>query len=264
MMEGVSTIIPQQILQLRQIFGINTTLPNSISLLSSERIFYVAGFHGILFNTKEKEKPQSYFPGVEGSKNISSITVSGNKKLMAMGFEAPEHACICYYELNASPKRRKLELPDSFSFTSWISISFAPSTEAKRLAALTNKNDKGEAYLVIWNPERSKYETHLTLPPEANFHQVQFNPSSESSTASLLGERGLRFYELKENPDDKVATVVLEEIEETPDHNLNKDNCTLRSHFYLAASQHIVILADSQTFLTDFHGRVVSCLPVVA
>ena len=51
-MEGVSTIIPQQILQLRQIFGINTKLTNSISLLSSERIFYIAGYHGVLFNPK--------------------------------------------------------------------------------------------------------------------------------------------------------------------------------------------------------------------
>jgi hypothetical protein len=88
MIEGASTIIPQQILQLKQIFGINTTLPNSIALLSSERIFYVAGFHGVLFNTKEKEKPQSYFPGAEGCRNISSIRVSENKKLMAMGFQS--------------------------------------------------------------------------------------------------------------------------------------------------------------------------------
>jgi len=75
-------------LQLRQIFGINTNLPNSIALLSSDRIFYVAGFHGVLYNPKEKEKSQSYFSGAEGSKNISSITISSNKKLMAMGFQA--------------------------------------------------------------------------------------------------------------------------------------------------------------------------------
>jgi hypothetical protein len=87
-MEGASTIIPQQMLQLKQIFGINTILPNSIALLSSERIFYVAGFHGVLFNTKEKEKPQSYFPGAEGARSISCIRVSENKKLMAMGFQA--------------------------------------------------------------------------------------------------------------------------------------------------------------------------------
>lgn len=53
-MEGASTIIPQQILQLRHIFGVNTTLPNSIALLSSDRIFYVAGLHGVLYNPKEK------------------------------------------------------------------------------------------------------------------------------------------------------------------------------------------------------------------
>lgn len=64
----------------------------------------------MLYNPKEREKSQSYFSAAEGSKNIASITISGNKKLMAMGLQAIERPCICYYELNASPKRRKLEL----------------------------------------------------------------------------------------------------------------------------------------------------------
>ena len=61
-----------------------------------------------MYNPKEKEKSQSYFSGAEGSRNISSITISSNKKLMAMGFQAVDRPCICFYELNASPKRRKL------------------------------------------------------------------------------------------------------------------------------------------------------------
>ena len=150
------TIIPQQILQLKQIFGVNTTLPNSIALLSSDRIFYVAGFHGVMYNPREKEKSQSYFAGAEGSRNISSITISSNKKLMAMGFQSVDRPCICFYELNASPKRRKLELTEGVNFTSWLSVSFSSSMESKHLASLTNKSPTGEALLVFWNPERGK------------------------------------------------------------------------------------------------------------
>ena len=52
MQGGIPTIIPQQILQLKQIFGANTTLPKSISLLPSDRIFYVAGYYGVVYNPK--------------------------------------------------------------------------------------------------------------------------------------------------------------------------------------------------------------------
>lgn len=52
MQGGIPTIIPQQILQLKQIFGVNTTLSKSISLLPSDRIFYVAGYYGVVYNPK--------------------------------------------------------------------------------------------------------------------------------------------------------------------------------------------------------------------
>jgi hypothetical protein len=82
---------------------------------------------------------------------------------MALGFSAMERPCICYYELTTSPKRRKLELADMIPFDSWVSISFSNNTESKRLASLTNKNEKGEALLVFWNPERGKCEAQLRL-----------------------------------------------------------------------------------------------------
>ena len=71
---------------------------------------------------------------------------------MAMGFYSSERPCLYYYELNASPKRRKLELNDQFAFTSWLSLSFNSSTESKHLVSLTDKNANGEALLVFWNP----------------------------------------------------------------------------------------------------------------
>lgn len=49
---GIPTIIPQQILQLKHIFGINTNVPKSISLLSADRIFYISGYQGVVFNPR--------------------------------------------------------------------------------------------------------------------------------------------------------------------------------------------------------------------
>ena len=52
MQGGIPTIIPQQILQLKQIFGVNVSLPRSISLLPSDRLFYISGYYGIVYNPK--------------------------------------------------------------------------------------------------------------------------------------------------------------------------------------------------------------------
>lgn len=105
---GIPTIIPQQILQLKHIFGVNTSVPKSISLLSSDRIFYIAGYQGVVYNPREKEKSQSYYPGADGNNQISCVCVSFNKKTMAMGFRSSERPSILYYELNASAKKKKL------------------------------------------------------------------------------------------------------------------------------------------------------------
>lgn len=150
--------------------------------------------HGVLFNPREKEKSQSYFTAAEGSRNIAGITISANKKLMAMGLQAVERPCICYYELNASPKRRKLELTENVTFTAWISLSFSSSTDSKHLASLTNKNAQGESFLIFWNAERGKTEAQLKIPADISYHEVQFNPSSDSMVVSLLGDKSFKFY----------------------------------------------------------------------
>ncbi len=85
---GIPTIIPQQILQLKHIFGVNTSISKSIGLLSSDRLFYIAGYQGVIYNPREKEKSQSYYPGAEGNSQVASVAISYNKKTMAMGFKS--------------------------------------------------------------------------------------------------------------------------------------------------------------------------------
>ena len=89
-----------------------------------------------------------------------------------MGFSSLERPCICYYELTTSPKRRKLEIMDAIPFESWLSVSLSNNTESKHLASLSSKNEKGDALLAFWNPERGKCEAQLSLPNHENFHEV--------------------------------------------------------------------------------------------
>jgi hypothetical protein len=49
---SVPTIIPHEILQLKHIFGINSSVPNSLHLLQNEKILYVAGYYAVAYNSK--------------------------------------------------------------------------------------------------------------------------------------------------------------------------------------------------------------------
>lgn len=121
----------------------NTQVSKSIALLSSDRIFYLAGYQGVVYNPKEKEKSQSYYPGAEGNAHISAVAISYNKKTMAMGFKSSDRPCLLYYELNASAKKKKLELTGDFHFNAWSSVAFSGGSDTKHLASITNKNAQG-------------------------------------------------------------------------------------------------------------------------
>jgi hypothetical protein len=108
MQGGIPTIIPHEILQLKHVFGINTVIPNSLQIVSGDKILYVAGYYVIVYNPKEKEKSQNYFSGAEGYRSITSVCVSSNKKQMAMGLRGETKPLIYYYELNVSAKRKKV------------------------------------------------------------------------------------------------------------------------------------------------------------
>jgi hypothetical protein len=240
---GIPTIIPQQILQLKHIFGVNTNIAKSIALLSSDRLFYIAGYQGVVYNPREKEKSQSYYPGAEGNNQVTCVSISYNKKTMAMGFKATEKPCILYYELNASAKKKRLEYTGDFLFQSWVGIAFSGGSDTKHLASLTNKNSHGEAVLAFWNPERMKCEAQIkvTGKEDKDFIEILFNPNSENPIVSVLGEKTFKMFELKENIEEK--SFEIEEVEDKNSHELTH-RYTLRSHHYLSSSPHIAVLAD--------------------
>jgi hypothetical protein len=104
---SVPTIIPHEILQLKHIFGINSSIPKSLHLLQNEKMLYVAGYYAVVYNPREKEKSQNYYSGADDFRSITSVCVSSSKKQMAMGLRGEIKPLIFYYELNVAAKRKK-------------------------------------------------------------------------------------------------------------------------------------------------------------
>ena len=71
---------------------------------------------------------------------------------------------------------------------------------------------------------------------------------------SVLGEKTLRMFELKENIEEK--NFVIEEQEEKATFELTS-KYTLRAHHYLSLSPHIAVLADEGTLIVDYKGAIV-------
>ena len=114
--------------------------------------------------------------------------------------------------------------------------------------------------MVFWNPERGKSEAIKKLSAEQNFHEVQFNPNSESLIVSLLGDKSFKFFELKQTEE---KTIEIEELEESIDAALT-EKYVLRSHVYLSSSQQIAILAENEIILLDYQGRIQDVIPIRA
>ena len=76
---------------------------------------------------------------------------------------------------------------------------------------------------------------------EKDFTEILFNPNSDNPLVSVLGEKTLRMFELKENIEEK--SFVVEEQEDRATAELTT-KYTLRAHHYLSLSPHIAVLAD--------------------
>ena len=140
---------------------------------------------------------------------ITSVAVSYNKKTMVLGFKSQDKPCLLYYQLSSSAKKKRLQYTGDFSFQSWTGVAYSGGSDTKHVASITNKNAQGQALLCFWNPERMKTEAQVkfTGREDRDFIEILFNPNSDSPLVSVLGEKTLRMFELKENIEEKSFSI---------------------------------------------------------
>lgn len=94
----------------------------------------------------------------------------------------------------------------------------------------------------------------LTGREERDFIEILFNPNAENPVVSVLGEKSLKFFELKENIEEK--TFEVEEWDDKPAWELTQKH-VLKAHHYLSNSQHIAVLAEEAVLVVDYKGAIV-------
>lgn len=258
---SVPTIIPHEILQLRHVFGINSTIPNSLHILQNDKLLYVAGYYAVSYNPREKEKSQSYYSGADGFRSITSVCISSSKKQMAMGLRGETKPLIYYYELNVAAKRKKIEFPENIPHREWVSVSFAAGNETKYMASLSNRN--GDSVVAFWSPEKSKllaWTKVAGFPAEKDLIEVLFSPntsSSENQVVSVLGEKTFRIFRVVELEDKTY------QFQDIATEIIGKDvTAPLKCHIYLATTPQILVLTEEELLVVDEKGAYVNSLPL--
>lgn len=94
MAQMIPTIQPSQQIQLKYIFGMNSSIRNNIYFIDDQRLIFPAGYHIICYSTTDKS--QTYFQGIEGYRGFSCMTLSPMKRFLAVGGKADKPAIFIY------------------------------------------------------------------------------------------------------------------------------------------------------------------------
>ena len=106
--------------------------------IEEHKICYLAGHNVVVYNIEEKL--QSFFPGLEGSSEISGMCISPHRRYLAVAEKSPQGGAVFVYDTTTQRKKRNLIIGDIES-KEYVSMAFAPGNENKFLISLTGAPD---------------------------------------------------------------------------------------------------------------------------
>ena len=124
-------------LVIKHIFGIRSSLKNSLGYLDEHCYFYPSTRHLIVYDSDYKSQRFIAY-GIE-SEQLECLSVSPNKQYLAMGLKTLERGRLIVYELsteNHRDIRRRKILPMSNSIRSNHFLAIVFSSNSKYLLAL--------------------------------------------------------------------------------------------------------------------------------
>ena len=232
----------------RFIFGINGQLKNNLFLLEDHRIVYTAGHNVVVYNTEDKS--QYFYSGSEGTKGITSISLSPGKKHIAIWERAAKAQCSIFD--TATSRRRKTLTANDLNSTDFISVAFSPSNEKEHLITLSGEPDWT---LMFWNWNKLKMIASISVSvigPSTGYLQWSFNPI-DPYWVVVTGGGLYKYFKIKDS-----------EIE--PDHTqLNKKPDDISSeyswHWWSNDGRIIVCTSRGEIILWESSGEFNSFIP---
>mmetsp|Transcript_31356 Transcript_31356/g.74513 ORF Transcript_31356/g.74513 Transcript_31356/m.74513 type:complete len:1197 (-) Transcript_31356:67-3657(-) len=160
----------------RHLFGVKGDVRDPVCYVDEQTVLYPAGHNTCIFNLEQRI--QRFLPGTDKTEEITAITVSANKKFVAVA-EKSDKGVITIFDLHSLKRRRLLTATDSLA-KEFVSLAFSP--DSKLLMAQGGAPDW---CLTVWTWDKAKFvaTAKTSVTPNALVYQCSFCPTDNSLIA---------------------------------------------------------------------------------
>ncbi|KAM5248101.1 cilia- and flagella-associated protein 57 [Ctenodactylus gundi] len=167
----MSTVVAQW----QHVFGLRPHVTNNVFFFDEQIIIFPAGNHCVKYNVDQKW--QKFIPGSDKSQGMLTLSISPNRRYLAISEIVQDKPAITIYELSSIPCRKRKVL-NNFEFPVQRFTSMAFSPDSKYLLTLTSPP---ESNLVYWLWEKQKIMAIIRADTQNNpIYQVSINPQDNT------------------------------------------------------------------------------------
>nr|XP_051712572.1 cilia- and flagella-associated protein 57 isoform X6 [Oryctolagus cuniculus] len=167
----MSSVVAQSL----HVFGLRAHVANNIFFFDEQTVMFPSGNHCVKYNVDQKW--QKFIPGSDKSQGMLALSISPNRRYLAISETVQEKPVITIYELSSIPCRKRKVLSNfDFPVQKFISMAFSP--DSKYLLAQTSAP---ESNLVYWLWGKQKVMAIIRTDIQNNpIYQVSFNPQDNT------------------------------------------------------------------------------------
>ncbi|TKC38954.1 hypothetical protein EI555_020958 [Monodon monoceros] len=167
----MSTVVAQSL----HVFGLRSHVSNNVFFFDEQIIIFPSGNHCVKYNVDQKW--QKFIPGSDKSQGMLALSISPNRRYLAISETVQEKPVITIYELSAVPCRKRKVLNNfDFPVQKFICMAFSPDSKY-----LLTQTSPPESNLVYWLWEKQKVMAIVRTDTQNNaVYQVSFNPQDNT------------------------------------------------------------------------------------
>nr|XP_012631296.1 cilia- and flagella-associated protein 57 isoform X1 [Microcebus murinus] len=167
----MSTVVAQSL----HVFGLRSHVANNIFFFDEQIVIFPSGNHCVKYNVDQKW--QKFIPGSDKSQGMLALSISPNRRYLAISETVQEKPVITIYELSSIPCRKRKVLSNfEFPVHKFISMAFSPDSKY-----LLTQSSPPESNLVYWLWEKQKVMAIVRTDTQNNpIYQVSFNPQDNT------------------------------------------------------------------------------------
>ncbi|XP_017656671.1 cilia- and flagella-associated protein 57 isoform X2 [Nannospalax galili] len=171
----MSTVVAQSL----HVFGLRAHVANNIFFFDEQIIIYPSGNHCVKYNLDQKW--QNFIPGSDKSQGMLALSISPNRRYLAISEMVQEKPTITIYELSSIPCRKRKVLNNfDFQVQKFVSMAFSPDSKY-----LLTQTSPPESNLVYWLWEKQKVMAVIRTDTQNNpVYQVSINPQDNTQVCA--------------------------------------------------------------------------------